>query len=407
MKEQKPEFYTLPNGLRIVHLRNKSEVAHLGITVLAGSRFEEKNEVGLAHFLEHCIFKGTKKRRTFHILSRLDAVGGELNAFTSKEEMCVYASFTKPYLNRGVELLADIIINSTFPNREIEKEKDVVIDEINSYMDNPSEHIFDEFEAQIFANHPLGNNILGTKQSVASFQQEDLIRFTKKFYTPENMVLSVVGPYSLKRVVESAKKYFGDFENSAASPVPLPFSSYLPTQKQVNYSNYQSHVVLGGLAFDLHHDKRLTMAFLTNVMGGPALNSKLSLAIREKHGMAYNVEANYSPFIDSGYHSIYFGTDKKWVDKSIELIHKELKKMKSLQLNSFKPFEILDLNLLSFHRLNILYIFPFDIQFMGSIKGGVSAYRYNPYSGRGVKGFLPKSNACFLFRTLSFFLSLR
>ena len=159
-----------------------------------------------------------------------------------------------------------------------------------------------------------------------------MIRFTKKFYTPENMVLSVVGPYSLKRVVESAKKYFGDFENSAASPVPLPFSSYLPTQKQVNYSNYQSHVVLGGLAFDLHHDKRLTMAFLTNVMGGPALNSKLSLAIREKHGMAYNVEANYSPFIDSGYHSIYFGTDKKWVDKSIELIHKELKKMKEIPM---------------------------------------------------------------------------
>lgn len=332
MKEQKPEFYTLSNGLRIVHLPNKSEVAHLGITVLAGSRFEEPNEVGLAHFLEHCIFKGTTKRRAFHILSRLDAVGGELNAFTSKEEMCVYASFTKRYLNRGVELLADIIVNSTFPNREIEKEKDVVIDEINSYMDNPSEHIFDEFEAQVFANHPLGNNILGTKKSVASFQQEDLIRFTKKFYAPENMVLSVVGPYSLKRVVEAVKKYFGSFENSASSPVPLPFSAYVPTQKQVNYSNYQSHVVLGGLAFDLHHEKRLTMAFLTNVMGGPALNSKLSLAIREKHGIAYNVEANYSPFIDSGYHSIYFGTDKKWVDKSIDLIHKELKKMKEIPM---------------------------------------------------------------------------
>ncbi len=162
MKEQHPQFHTLPNGLRIVHLPNKGEVAHIGITVLAGSRFEENNEVGLAHFIEHSIFKGTKKRRAYHILSRLDAVGGELNAFTSKEEMCIYASFTKRYLNRSMELLADVLVNSTFPEKELEKEKDVIIDEINSYMDSPAEHIFDEFEGQIFANHPLGNNILGT-----------------------------------------------------------------------------------------------------------------------------------------------------------------------------------------------------------------------------------------------------
>lgn len=328
MKERNPEFFTLPNGLRIVHLPVKSEVAHIGITVLAGSRFEEEHEIGLAHFLEHSIFKGTKKRRTFHILSRLDAVGGELNAFTSKEEMCVYASFTKRYLNRGVELLADIITNSTFPEREIEKEKDVVIDEINSYMDNPSEHIFDEFEAQIFQNHPLGNNILGTKSSVESFSRKDLLRFMQKHYFPENMVLSVVGPYSLKRVVESATKYFLEFKNPASTVVTKPFEDYKPSDKRVSYSNYQSHVVLGGPAYDIHHSKRLALAFLTNYLGGPALNSKLSLAIREKHGMAYNVESNFSPFLGTGYHSIYFGTDEKWVDKSIALIHKELDKVK-------------------------------------------------------------------------------
>lgn len=332
MKEKSPEFYTLPNGLRIVHLPVKSEVAHIGITVLAGSRFEQENEVGLAHFLEHSIFKGTKKRRTFHILSRLDAVGGELNAFTSKEEMCVYASFTKRYLNRGMELIADIIINSTFPEREIEKEKDVVIDEINSYMDNPSEHIFDEFEAQIFANHPLGNNILGTKNSVESFTRKDLLNFTKKHYFPQNMVLSVVGPYSMKRVIESAGKYFADFNNSGSATKPQPFNTYQATERKLNYSNYQSHVVLGGLAFDLHHKNRLAMAFLTNILGGPALNSRLSLAIREKHGMAYSVESNYSPFIDTGYHSIYFGTDEKYVDKSLALIKKELKKVKEIPM---------------------------------------------------------------------------
>lgn len=336
MKERTPEFFTLPNGLRIVHLPVKSEVAHVGMTVLAGSRFENENEVGLAHFLEHCIFKGTKKRRAFHILSRLDAVGGELNAFTGKEEMCLYASFTKPYLNRSLELLSDIITNSVFPDKEIQKEKDVVIDEINSYMDNPGEHIFDEFEAQLFANHPLGNNILGTKRSVEAFQQADLMRFTKKFFFPENMVLSVVGPYSMKRVVEAVTKYFADTNTSGSIPVAQPFVGYKPSKRQEKFSNYQSHVVVGGLAYDIHHEKRLPMAFLTNILGGPALNSRLSLAIREKHGMAYSVEANYSPFLDCGYHSFYLGTDEKWVEKSIELIHKELNKIKNAPMGKIQ-----------------------------------------------------------------------
>lgn len=328
MKEKSPEFFTLSNGLRIIHLPSKSEVAHIGVTVLAGSRFEEENEIGLAHFLEHSIFKGTKKRRAFHILSRLDAVGGELNAFTSKEEMCVYASFTKSYLDRGMELLADILLNATFPVREIEKEKDVVIDEINSYMDNPGEHIFDEFEAQIFANHPLGNNILGTKKSVESFQRNDLLRFMKKHYFPKNMVLSVVGPYSLKRVVDTASKYFAAFEFDASEVQWKSFTSYKPTEVKTRYSNYQSHVVLGGLAYDMHHENRLALVLLTNILGGPALNSRLSLAIREKYGIAYNLDSNYSPYLDTGYHSIYFGTDEKNIEKSIMLVLKELRKIK-------------------------------------------------------------------------------
>lgn len=325
MKEQHPQFHTLANGLRIVHLPNKGEVAHIGITVLAGSRFEENDEIGLAHFIEHSIFKGTKKRRAYHILSRLDAVGGELNAFTSKEEMCIYASFTKRYLNRGMELLADVLVNSTFPEKEIDKEKDVIIDEINSYMDNPSEHIFDEFEAQLFANHPLGNNILGTKESVSAFTRTDVLKFIQKHYFAENMVLSVVGPYAMKRVVESAEKYFQEVTSSNAKITPLPYTGYTPVDKSVVYSNYQSHVVLGGLAYDLQHKNRLSLAFLTNILGGPALNSKLALAVREKHGLAYSVESSYSPFIDTGYHSIYLGTDKKSLNKAIDLVHRELK----------------------------------------------------------------------------------
>lgn len=328
MKERLPERITLDNGLRIVHLPNKGEVAHIGVSVLAGSRFEKDDEIGLAHFIEHSIFKGTKKRKAYHILSRLDAVGGELNAFTSKEEMCLYASFTKSYLNRGMELLADVIGNSSFPEKELEREKEVIYDEINSYLDSPAENIFDEFESLIFKGHALGNNILGTRESVSSFKKKHILTFMLRYYFPENMVLSVVGPYSLKRVVDSARKYFGEIKGAGKIQQIVPFETYKATQQQKVYSNYQSHVIVGGMACDLHNNKRLGTTLLTNILGGPALNSRLSMAIREKHGLAYSVEANFSPFIEAGYHSIYFGTDKSSMDKALHLMMRELHKIK-------------------------------------------------------------------------------
>lgn len=328
MKERLPERITLDNGLRIVHLPNKGEVAHIGVSVLAGSRFEKDDEIGLAHFIEHSIFKGTKKRKAYHILSRLDSVGGELNAFTSKEEMCLYASFTKSYLNRGMELLADVIGNSSFPEKELEREKEVIYDEINSYLDSPAENIFDEFESLIFKGHALGNNILGTRESVSSFKQEHILTFMSRYYFPENMVLSVVGPYSLKRVIESARKYFGELNGTAKIEKLIPFNTYKTSDIQKVYSNYQSHVVVGGMACDLHSDKRLGTALLTNILGGPALNSRLSMSIREKHGLAYSIEAHFAPFVEAGYHSIYFGTDKNSVDKALQLMSRELYKIK-------------------------------------------------------------------------------
>jgi len=336
MKERLPERITLENGLRIVHLPNKGEVAHIGITVLAGSRFENDDEIGLAHFIEHSIFKGTKKRKAYHILSRLDAVGGELNAFTSKEEMCLYASFTRSYLNRGMELLADVIGNSTFPSKELEREKEVIYDEINSYLDTPAEHIFDEFEGLIFKGHALGNNILGTRESVSSFKREHILKFMARYYFPENMVLSVVGPYSLKRVAESARKFFGEMKGKANIEKLSPFKTYCALQEQKIYSNYQSHVIVGGMACDLHSDKRLGTSLLTNIMGGPALNSRLSMAIREKHGLVYSIETHFSPFIDAGYHSIYFGTDKNSVDKALQLMQKELHKIKNQSMGKIQ-----------------------------------------------------------------------
>ena len=192
MYEIQPVLFTLSNGIRVVYLHAPAQVAHLGITVLGGSRFELPNEDGLAHFLEHCIFKGTTKRKAFHILSRLDSVGGELNAYTAKEEICVYASFTKEHIRRASELLADITLNSNFPLKEIIKEKEIIIDEINSYLDSPSDKIFDDFEGYLFQGHALGNNILGTKERVQSFNREHLIDYVKRFFTADNIVISFV-----------------------------------------------------------------------------------------------------------------------------------------------------------------------------------------------------------------------
>ncbi|MEY3200159.1 MAG: hypothetical protein RJA13_2117, partial [Bacteroidota bacterium] len=208
MYEIKPEIFSLSNGIRVVYLHTPSQVAHLGITVLAGSRFERKAEDGLAHFLEHCIFKGTSKRKAFHILSRLDSVGGELNAYTAKEEMCVYASFTKEHIRRASELLADITLNSNFPLKEIQKEKEIILDEINSYLDSPSDKIFDDFEEHLFKGHALGNNILGTKERVQGFTRDDLQAYVKRFFTTENMVISFVGEIGRNRLEKILEEDF-------------------------------------------------------------------------------------------------------------------------------------------------------------------------------------------------------
>ncbi len=208
MIEIKPEIVKLSNGIRLVYLHASAPVAHLGVTFLAGSRYENKDEIGLAHFLEHCIFKGTEKRKTIHILSHLDSVGGEINAYTTKEEICVYASFVKTHLNRASDLLADIAINSVFPEKEIEKEKEIVLDELNSYLDTPSDRIFDEFEAQIFPEHPLGNNILGTTETVPAFSKASLKKYVDRFFFVDNCVISFVGDIPLKELMKVLEKHF-------------------------------------------------------------------------------------------------------------------------------------------------------------------------------------------------------
>lgn len=336
-----PQTVEFSNGLRLVYLHKPTVVGHFGVTILAGSRYEQSEEEGIAHFLEHSIFKGTKKRRAFHVLSRLDSVGGELNAYTTKEEICFYASFTNQHTNRAIELLADITQNSVFPEKEIEKEKEVVLDEINSYLDSPSDRIFDDFEALLFAGHPLGGNILGTQETVRSFSRETLMNYVARYFTAGNMVLSYVGDQSLPRIQKMVEQYFGTIGTTQKPNELIDFEGKHQFKKIEKVANYQVHALVGGLAPGYNHESRRGMTLLTNILGGPALNSRLTLSIREKYGYSYSVEANYTPYMDVGFWTIYLGTDKKNVGKSLNLVRKELKllrekKMGILQLNRSK-----------------------------------------------------------------------
>ena len=334
MKAYQPICEVLANGTRLVYLKVPSQVAHLGFFFAAGSRHEGPNQIGLAHFLEHCLFKGTQKRNALHILSRIDAVGGELNAYTAKEEMCLYASFSKEHTQRAIDLLSDISINSTFPEKEIEKEKEVILDEINSYLDSPSDKIFDDFDAKLFENHPLGQNILGTKESVSSFTQQDLQQYIQQYFTADNLVVSFVGNVPLARLKVALEAALSQMPLTAERSVPQPFTFTTPFKEVLKEANYQAHAVLGGLAPSYHDDERVAMSLLINILGGPALNSRLNLSVRERYGYAYSIEANYHTFADTGYWQIYFGSEPKNVNKTLTLIDKELDKLREKTLSA-------------------------------------------------------------------------
>lgn len=326
-------IHRLSNGIRVAFLPTLSQVSHLGVMVLGGSRYEQKDEVGLAHFLEHCIFKGTKSRRAYHVLSRIDSVGGELNAYTTKEEICVYASFLNNYFDRSAELLSDIIQNSTFPEKEIEKEKEVVLDEINSYLDAPSDRIMDDFERYFFQNHPLGENILGIEDSVRSFSKKHLESYLHRHFTTEKIVISVVGGINQVKALKVLEKYFSSISKETTAASPVYFEKYQPFKVIERNSNYQSHVVMGGLApgFDRVNDRR-ALNLLINILGGPALNSRLTLNIREKHGYSYTIEANNNSYQDVGYWNIYFSCNESYVKKTIKQVYNELKRIREVEL---------------------------------------------------------------------------
>ena len=337
LKENLPSAfnrYILPNGLRIIHEPSASKVAYCGFAVDAGTRDELENEQGMAHFVEHLIFKGTAKRKAWHILNRMENVGGDLNAYTNKEETVIYSAFLTEHFGRAFELLVDIVFHSTFPQREIEKETEVIIDEIQSYEDNPSELIFDDFEDLIFRGHPLGRNILGNPEQLKQFRSEDAAAFTARFYHPNNMVFFVLGNLSFKKVVLMAKKLLADIPATPVHYGRTPPPLYVPEHLVVNKDTHQAHVMIGSRGYNAYDDKRTALYLLNNVLGGPGMNSRLNVSLRERRGLVYNVESNLTSYTDTGTFCIYFGCDPADLDYCTRLVYKELKRLRDVRMTS-------------------------------------------------------------------------
>ena len=344
--------YILDNSLRIIHLPSDSKVVYCGYQINAGTRNEEPGEEGLAHFCEHVTFKGTERRKAWHILNCLESVGGDLNAYTNKEGTVYYSAILKEHIARAVDLLTDIVFHSVYPQAEIDKEVEVICDEIESYNDSPAELIYDEFENIIFKGSPLGHNILGTAEQVRSFKTEDALRFTRKLYRPDNAIFFAYGDIDFKKLVRLLKKSFlseerrgkseettfGDRRESqfnspeAQAQFTIQHSTFntqhsFEGQTIVMQKNtHQAHVMIGTLAYDVNDSRRMPLYLLNNMLGGPGMNAKLNLALREHNGLVYTVESTMVAYGDTGIWSIYFGCDEHDVKRCLRLVRKELDK---------------------------------------------------------------------------------
>ena len=336
------QTHTLPNGIRLIHKPDKSAVTYCGMVMNAGSRDENENEEGMAHFVEHMLFKGTDKRRSGHIINRLENVGGELNAFTSKEETVVYAAILNEYFERAIELISDIVLHSTFPQKEIEKEVVIILDEIQSYNDSPSELIFDDFEEMLFDNHSIGHNILGKPELLEKFRTADAQRFVAKHYRPEEIVFFAVGDLNFSHFVKLAEKYLVNLSIAVDRSDRIAPTTYYPQRKEVVKNTHQVHFMVGNRAYDLYNPNRMGMYLLNNILGGPGMNSLLNLSLRERNGLVYNVESSYQPFTDTGLWSVYFGCDAENAKRCEQLVYNELQKLREQKLSdvSLKKYKL-------------------------------------------------------------------
>ena len=326
------QVHQLQNGIRVLHKPSPSNISHACIIINAGSRDEGQAKDGLAHFIEHLLFKQTDKRNTNQILNRLELVGADLNAYTTKEYTCVHASFLKPHLERSLDLFEDILFHSVFPEEEMNKEKEVILDEISSYQDQPDEAINDDFEDLLFVGHPLGRNILGTPESVKSFNKKDIQLFMKSNYRTDEIIIGIFGDYDFKTVIRISEKLYGKIPANLPARVREKVGPYTPKKNIFSKPINQAHCVIGNQSYSFHHKHRTAFLLLNNLLGGTGMSSRLNLEIREKYGIAYTIESNYTPMSDSGIFSIYFGTDSEKTEKAIKLLEKELKKLRDQKL---------------------------------------------------------------------------
>ena len=322
---------TLANGLRVIHLPSASPVVYCGIGINAGARHEALGEEGLAHFCEHTTFKGTRRRSALQILNSLESVGGDLNAFTNKEDTVFYAAIQREHFSRAVDLLCDIVFCSEYPQHEIEREIDVICDEIESYNDSPAELIYDEFENLIFQGHPLGHNILGTRQQVQQFTSLDAQRFTQRYYRPDNAIFFVYGDIDFSRLVKNLEVRSERLEvREYPRPHPLPQDISLtshPSPLTTENTHHQAHVMLGVQTFSYDDPRRMPLFLLNNMLGGPGMNARLNLSLRERNGLVYTVESTQVSYSDTGCWSVYFGCDHHDVKRCLRLVHRELDRL--------------------------------------------------------------------------------
>ena len=322
------ETYTLPNGIRGIHRQVRSGVTHCALVVNSGSRDERPSEYGIAHFTEHALFKGTERRKAYQVNCRLENLGGELNAYTTKEDTTLHATTLRHDFSRAVELISDVIFRSTYPEKELRKEREVIADEINTYKDSPSERIYDDFEDMIFAGSELGHNILGSKASIQRISTAEIKSFVGRTYTTDQMVFSSIGNFSAKSAQTVAERYLSDFQPTKREYQRIVPAVYEAFDRRISRHTHQSHGIIGTRGYGITDERRLPLALLVNILGGPSANSLLNLLLREKYGLSYNVEASYTPYSDSGIVGIYFSSDHANTEQCIELIEEEIARLR-------------------------------------------------------------------------------
>ncbi len=336
-------IFTLPNGLRIVHLYSTSPVLYCGYGINAGTRNELPGEEGLAHFCEHTTFKGTARRKAWHILNCLESVGGDLNAFTTKEDTVYYASILGEHLPRAVDLLTDIVFNSSYPQQEIDKEVEVICDEIESYNDSPAELIYDDFENMVFRDHPLGHNILGQAEQLRTYTTADALRFTRRYYRPDNAIFFAYGDIDFKKLVKLLQRATSGIEGSGTPKITTAdyaiafLQEYTPQELTVDRKTHQTHVLIGTRSYSVFNEKRMALYLLNNILGGPGMNARLNLSLRERNGLVYTVESSMVNYSDTGVWSVYFGCDPHDLARCRRLVRKELDR---LMLRPLSPAQL-------------------------------------------------------------------